>query len=65
MPRGERQEHSLENVNGVPNSNLGIFNRLSFKHTRDRSEKGQKYRSIFEGNKTLCKHFLSIWAHIL
>lgn len=41
VPRRERQEHSLVNVNGVPNSNLSIFNRLSFQHTRDRSEKGQ------------------------
>lgn len=65
VPRRERQEHSLVNVNGLPNSNLRIFNRMFFKHTRERSEKGQKCSLIFEGNKTLCRHFLSIWAHIL
>lgn len=40
VPRAERQEHSLVNVNGVQYSKLRIFNRISFKHTRDRSEKG-------------------------
>lgn len=65
VSRVEGLEHSLMNVNGVPNSNLGIFYRLSFKHTKDRSEEGQKYGLVFQGNKILHRHFLSIWTHNL
>lgn len=66
VSRVEGLEHSLVNVNGVPHSNLGtFFYRLSFKRTKDRSEEGQKYSLVFEGNKILHRRFLSIWAHNL
>lgn len=57
VSRAEQLEYSLMNVNGVPNSNLGIFYRLSFKCRKDRSEEGQKYSLIFEGNKILLQAF--------
>ena len=57
----EGLEHSLMHLN----SSLGIFYRLSFKHTKDRSEEGQKYSLVFERNKILRRHFLSIWTHNL
>lgn len=60
VSRVEELERSLMNVNGVPNSNLGIFYRLSFKCTKDRSEEGQKYSLVFEEKKILFRHFLSI-----
>lgn len=61
VSRVEGLEDSLMDTNGLPNSNLGIFfYRLSFKCRKDRSEVGQKYSLVFEGNKILHRHFLSI-----
>lgn len=60
VSRAEGLDHGLVNMNGVPNSNLRIFYRLSFKCKKAGSEGGQKYSLVFEGNKILHRHFLSI-----
>lgn len=50
---------------GVPNSNLRVLYKLSFKCTKARSEEGQKYSLVFEGSAVPHWYLLSTQEHNL